>query len=71
MTNDNLPNLSIRVMREADLSFAAECTAAKGWVSENMTTLVCVKWRPLHIEVAIFILSRPWRRRMRLMEWSA
>jgi ribosomal protein S18 acetylase RimI-like enzyme len=39
MTEDNLPYLSIRVMEEADLTFAAECTAAEGWVSENQTTL--------------------------------
>lgn len=43
MTDDNLANLSIRVMRQADLTFAAECTAAEGWVSENKTTLECKK----------------------------
>jgi GNAT superfamily N-acetyltransferase len=39
MTEDNLPYLSIRAMREADLTFAAECTAAEGWLSENRTSL--------------------------------
>jgi ribosomal protein S18 acetylase RimI-like enzyme len=39
MIEDNLPGLSIRVMKETDLTFAAACTAAEGWVSENQTTL--------------------------------
>ena len=34
-----LSNVSIREMRYEDLTFAAECTAAEGWVSENRTTL--------------------------------
>jgi len=36
---DKLLALTIRVMREEDLTFAAECTAAEGWESENQTTL--------------------------------
>ena len=35
----SLSSINIRRMREEDLSFAAECTAAEGWVSENQTTL--------------------------------
>lgn len=34
-----LNNLSIREMQKVDLAFAAECTAAEGWVSENLSTL--------------------------------
>ena len=34
-----LNNLSIREMQKADLAFAAECTAAEGWVSEDLSTL--------------------------------
>ncbi len=32
-------NLIIHAMNTRDLSFAAECTAMEGWVSENQTTL--------------------------------
>ncbi len=39
MTEDNLPDLVIREMKEVDLTFAAECTAAEGWVSENLISL--------------------------------
>ena len=39
MTISKLPHLSIRGMAEADLDFAAECTAAEGWMSENRTSL--------------------------------
>jgi len=39
MTEDNPPSLLIRQMKEADLTFAAACTSAEGWVSENRTTL--------------------------------
>ena len=34
-----LNNLSLREMQKADLAFAAECTAAEGWVSEDLSTL--------------------------------
>ena len=34
-----LTDVLIRVMRQEDLAFAAECTAAEGWLSENLTTL--------------------------------
>ena len=34
-----LNNLSIREMQKADLAFAAECTAAEDWVSEDLSTL--------------------------------
>ena len=34
-----LTDVLIRVMRQEDLTFAAECTAAEGWLSENLTTL--------------------------------
>lgn len=33
------PDILIRQMRKEDLAFAAECTAAEGWVSENKRTL--------------------------------
>ncbi|OGN93650.1 MAG: hypothetical protein A2Y88_15260 [Chloroflexi bacterium RBG_13_48_10] len=36
---DNLPAIIIRGMNKDDLAFAAECTAAEGWVSENLATL--------------------------------
>jgi ribosomal protein S18 acetylase RimI-like enzyme len=36
---DNLPAIIIREMSKDDLAFAAECTAAEGWVSENLATL--------------------------------
>jgi ribosomal protein S18 acetylase RimI-like enzyme len=36
---NTLPGLMIRSMRQEDLAFAAECTAAEGWASENYTTL--------------------------------
>ena len=36
---DNLPAIIIREMNKYDLAFAAECTAAEGWVSENLATL--------------------------------
>jgi ribosomal protein S18 acetylase RimI-like enzyme len=36
---DKLPSLLIREMRKEELAFAAECTAAEGWLSENLTTL--------------------------------
>jgi predicted N-acetyltransferase YhbS len=39
MIEDNLSYISIRAMKEADLTFAAEYTAAEGWVSENRTSL--------------------------------
>ncbi len=39
MTISKLPHLLIRGMNETDLSFAAECTAAEGWVSENRPSL--------------------------------
>lgn len=39
MTKDNLPDLTIRGMKATDLTFAAECTAAEGWVSENWASL--------------------------------
>ncbi len=32
-------NYTIREMREADLDFAAECTAGEGWLSEDRATL--------------------------------
>jgi ribosomal protein S18 acetylase RimI-like enzyme len=34
-----LPAIQIRHMRKEELTFAAECTMAEGWVSENLTTL--------------------------------
>lgn len=34
-----LSSTQIREMREEDLAFAAECTAAEGWLSENRATL--------------------------------
>jgi len=39
MTREKLPDVLIREMKEADLAFAAKCTAAEGWVAENLTTL--------------------------------
>jgi predicted N-acetyltransferase YhbS len=45
MIEDNLSYFSIRAMKEADLTFAAECTAAEGWVSED-------RGRPVGICVA-------------------
>jgi GNAT superfamily N-acetyltransferase len=39
MIYDRLPNLFIREMLEKDLDFAAACTAAEGWQSENRVTL--------------------------------
>jgi GNAT superfamily N-acetyltransferase len=39
MTEDSLSCLLIREMKETDLTFAAECTTAEGWMSENRTTL--------------------------------
>ncbi len=39
MTISKHPHLSIREMNETDLSFAADCTAAEGWVSENRISL--------------------------------
>ena len=39
MMENNLASLLIREMRKEELAFAAECTAAEGWVSENHTTL--------------------------------
>ncbi len=34
-----LPGIVIREMRKEDLAFAAGCTEAEGWVSENYPTL--------------------------------
>jgi ribosomal protein S18 acetylase RimI-like enzyme len=34
-----MTDVLIRAMRAEDLTFAADCTAAEGWVSENRTTL--------------------------------
>jgi len=34
-----LDSLKIRSMNAGDLTFAAECTAGEGWISENRTTL--------------------------------
>jgi ribosomal protein S18 acetylase RimI-like enzyme len=39
MKHDLLTNLIIREMCAGDLVFAAECTAAEGWLSEDYTTL--------------------------------
>ncbi len=39
MTSLHKSDLLIRDMREKDLTFAAECTAAEGWVSESFHTL--------------------------------
>ncbi|NJD59792.1 MAG: hypothetical protein C3F13_16775 [Anaerolineales bacterium] len=39
MSDNQLANYSIREMHEADLDFAAECTANEGWLSEDRTTL--------------------------------
>ena len=36
---EQLPGLTIRQMQKEDIAFAAECTAAEGWVSENQSTL--------------------------------
>ena len=36
---EQLPGLTIREMQKEDIAFAAECTAAEGWVSENQSTL--------------------------------
>ncbi len=36
---DRLSSTQIREMRKEELAFAAECTAAEGWVSENRATL--------------------------------
>jgi ribosomal protein S18 acetylase RimI-like enzyme len=33
------PEITIRGMRKNDLAFAAQCTSAEGWVSENLATL--------------------------------
>jgi GNAT superfamily N-acetyltransferase len=37
--NGILSSINIRCMREEELTFAAECTAGEGWVSENQATL--------------------------------
>ena len=39
MIYDRMPDLLIRGMKNEDLTFAAECTAAEGWVSENRDSL--------------------------------
>jgi GNAT superfamily N-acetyltransferase len=36
---EQLPGLTIREMQKEDIAFAAECTAAEGWVRENQSTL--------------------------------
>jgi GNAT superfamily N-acetyltransferase len=36
---NKLPSILIREMRKEELAFAAECTAAEGWLSENRATL--------------------------------
>jgi GNAT superfamily N-acetyltransferase len=36
---EQLSGLTIREMQKEELAFAAECTAAEGWVSENQSTL--------------------------------
>lgn len=36
---ENRAAITIREMNENDLAFAAECTTAEGWVSENLPTL--------------------------------
>jgi GNAT superfamily N-acetyltransferase len=36
---EQLPGLTLREMQKEEIAFAAECTAAEGWVSENQSAL--------------------------------
>jgi len=39
MGNNEPPSIIIRGMHKDDLRFAAQCTSAEGWVSEDQPTL--------------------------------